>query len=91
MKNASPDVLGDAYEWILRYFAPQKAKEGEVYTPREVIKLLVGILDPRPGEEGSGGMLITSHIHVKEKFGESEAKKLFLYGQEVNPTTYALA
>ncbi len=97
LKNASPDVLGDAYEWILRYFAPQKAKEGEVYTPREVIKLLVEILDPRPGEEvydpalGSGGMLIMSHIHVKEKFGESEAKKLFLYGQEVNPTTYALA
>ncbi len=97
LKNASPDVLGDAYEWILRYFAPQKAKEGEVYTPREVIKLLVEILDPRPGEEvydpalGSGGMLIGSYLHVKEKFGESEAKKLFLYGQEVNPTTYALA
>lgn len=36
----SADLLGDAYEWILRYFAPAKAKEGEVYTPREVIKLL---------------------------------------------------
>jgi len=97
LKNASPDVLGDAYEWILRYFAPQKAKEGEVYTPREVIKLLVEILDPKPGEEvydpalGSGGMLIGSYLHVKEKFDESEAKKLFLYGQEVNPTTYAIA
>jgi len=45
--QASPDVLGDAYEWILSYFAPQKAKEGEVYTPREVIKLLVEILDPQ--------------------------------------------
>ncbi len=97
LRDASPDVLGDAYEWILRYFAPQKAKEGEVYTPREVIKLLVEILDPKPSEEvydpalGSGGMLIGSYLHVKRKFGEAEAKKLFLYGQEVNPTTYALA
>jgi len=32
-------VLGDAYEWLIRYFAPQKAKEGEVYTPKEIIKL----------------------------------------------------
>ncbi len=97
LRNASPDVLGDAYEWILRYFAPQKAKEGEVYTPREVIRLLVEILKPKPGEEvydpamGSGGMLIGAYLYVKEKHGESEAKKLFLYGQEVNPTTYALA
>lgn len=40
------DVLGDAYEWILKYFAPNKAKEGEVYTPREVIRLMVEILKP---------------------------------------------
>lgn len=37
LHHVSPDILGDAYEWILRYFAPMKAKEGEVYTPREVI------------------------------------------------------
>ena len=41
LHHVSPDILGDAYEWILKYFAPQKAKEGEIYTPREVIKLLV--------------------------------------------------
>ncbi len=95
--KASPDVLGDAYEWILRYFAPQKAKEGEVYTPREVIKLLVRILEPKPLKSvydpalGSGGMLIESYYYVKEKYGKEEANKLFLYGQEVNPITYALA
>src|SRR3989337_1617966 len=50
LHHVSPDILGDAYEWILRYFAPQKAKEGEVYTPREVIKLIVEILNPNPGE-----------------------------------------
>ncbi|MDI3475106.1 MAG: type restriction enzyme protein [Thermococcaceae archaeon] len=97
LKNASPDVLGDAYEWILRYFAPQKAKEGEVYTPREVIRLLVEILKPGPRDEvydpamGSGGMLIGAYLYVKGKKGVDEARKLFLYGQEVNPTTYALA
>jgi len=83
LHRVSPDMLGDAYEWILRYFAPQKAKEGEVYTAREVIKLVIEILDPRPGECvydpacGSGGMLITSHQHVKDKYGKSEAKKVF--------------
>lgn len=94
--HVSPDILGDAYEWILRHFAPQKAKEGEVYTPREVIKLMVEILDPKPGESvydpasASNGMLIISHDHVKEKYGREEAEKLRLYGQEVNPKTLAL-
>lgn len=97
LHRVSPDILGDAYEWILRYFAPTKAKEGEIYTPREVIKLLVEILDPKPGESvydpacGSGGMLILSHKHVEENYGKDEAEKLFLYGQEVNQRTIALA
>jgi len=96
LHRVSPDILGDAYEWVLRYFAPQKAKEGEVYTPREVIKLLVEILDPKPKEAvydpafGSGGMLIISHDHVREKYGKQEVKKLFLYGQEANHATYVL-
>jgi len=94
--NASPDVLGDAYEWILQYFAPQKAKEGEVYTPEEIIKLLVEILDPKPMDEvydpaaGAARMLISAYYHVKQEHGEGEAKKLFLYGQEVNPITFAI-
>ena len=93
--DVSSDILGDAYEWVLRYFAPQKAKEGEVYTPREVIRLLVRIMDPRPGDEvydpavGSGGMLIESYRYVREKYGD-EVKKLFLYGQEYKQFTYGL-
>jgi len=95
-EEVSPDILGDAYEHILMKFAPDKAKEGEIYTPREVIKLIVEILDPKPGESvydpccGSGGMLITSHLHVAEKFGKEETSKLFLYGQERNPEIYAV-
>lgn len=97
LNHVSADVLGDAYEWILRYFAPTKAKEGEIYTPREVIKLLVEILDPKPMESvydpacGSGGMLIEAFKHVEAKCGFEEAQKLFLFGQEVNQRTIALA
>jgi type I restriction enzyme M protein len=97
LNHVSADVLGDAYEWILKYFAPTKAKEGEIYTPREVIKLLIEILDPKPLESvydpaaGSGGMLISAFKHVEERFGVEEAGKLFLFGQEVNQRTIALA
>lgn len=96
LHDVSPDVLGDAYEWILRSFLPQKAKEGEVYTPREVIKLLVEVLDPKPKESvydcasGSGGMLITSYKHIQERDGTESANKLFLYGQEINPQSLIL-
>jgi len=79
-EEVSSDVLGEAYEHILMKFAPEKAKEGEIYTPREVIKLMVEILDPKPGESvydpccGSGGMLIISHMYVAEKYGEEETR-----------------
>jgi type I restriction enzyme M protein len=97
LNHVSPDILGDAYEWILKYFAPQKAKEGEVYTAREVIKLIVEMLDPKVGESvydpacGSGGMLISSYKHVEDALGRDEADKVFLFGQEANHKTIALA
>lgn len=96
LHHVSPDVLGDAYEWVLRYFAPEKAKEGEIYTPREVIKLLVEILNPKSGESvydpacGSGGMLILSFKNVEEKEGREATRKLSLYGQEANREIFAL-
>ncbi len=96
LHNVAPDILGDAYEWILRYFAPTKAKEGEVYTAREVIRLLVTLLDPKPKNKvydpaaGSGGMLISTYDYIKDNQGKKEADKLFLYGQEVNHKTLAL-
>jgi type I restriction enzyme M protein len=97
LNHVSADVLGDAYEWILRYFAPMKAKEGEIYTPREVIKLLIEILDPKPMDSvydpaaGSGGMLISAFKHVEENLGKEEAGKVFLFGQEANQSILALA
>ncbi len=90
------DAIGHAYQWVLRYFAPQKAKEGEVYTPYEVIKLVVQLLDPEEGTKvadpaaGSGAMLIESYRYVKIKSGK-ERVRMFLYGQERNEITAALA
>ncbi len=97
LTNVDSDILGDAYEWILRYFAPQKAKEGEVYTPREVIRLIVEMLAPKPEEgvydpaSGSGGMLIMSYKYVENEYGKDEANKLFLMGQEANQKTLAIS
>ncbi|MCM8829499.1 MAG: type I restriction-modification system subunit M [Candidatus Omnitrophica bacterium] len=96
-EKVEEDILGDAYEWILKYFAPTKAKEGEVYTPREVIRLMIEILDPKPGKWiydpacGSAGMLIVAYQYVKEKYGKDKSATLFLYGQEYNSKTLALA
>lgn len=98
LQNVSPDLLGDAYEWILRYFAPTKAKEGEVYTPEEVLTLMVEILDPQPGESvydpacGAARFLIESYRYVeRKKGGRKEADRLLLFGQEANQKTLALA
>ncbi len=96
-KQIPGDILGDAYEWILKYFAPTKAKEGEVFTPREVIRLMMEILDPPPRSSiydpaaGSGGMLIVAYKYVNEKYGKDSANSLFLYGQEQNEKILALA
>lgn len=50
-KNYSADVMGDAYEFLLKKFADlSKKNAGEFYTPRSVVKLLVKILAPKAGE-----------------------------------------
>jgi type I restriction enzyme M protein len=99
LNHVSADVLGESYEWVLRYFAPSRAKEGEILTPQEVIQLLVEILDPKPLESvydpacGAARMLIVAYKHVKDnpKYGPDEADKLLLFGQEANPSILALA
>ena len=90
------DVIGDTYQWVLRYFAPQKAKEGEVYTPLEVVKLIVRLLDIEDNTKvldpavGSGAMLIEAYRYVKSKLGGGEPH-IMLYGQDRNEVTAALA
>jgi type I restriction enzyme M protein len=50
--NYSADVMGDAYEYLIKKFADlSKKNAGEFYTPRSIVKLLVNLLDPKPGDE----------------------------------------
>jgi type I restriction enzyme M protein len=97
LDRVSPDLLGNAYERVLRFYAPLKAREVNVYTPREITQLLVRMLGPKPGESvydaamGFGGMLISSYQHVKNEKGKPQADKLALFGQELEPKFLALA
>lgn len=90
-----PDLLGAAYEYLIKYFADSAGKKGgEFYTPGQVVSLLVTLLKPKEGMEiydptvGSGGMLIQSLQYVEEH-GQN-ARDLMLYGQESNPTTWII-
>lgn len=92
----SHDMLGQAYEYLLREFAEASGKKaGEFFTPRAVVRLLTRLLDPKPGESiydpacGSAGMLVEAVNEVKESGGDT--RTLRLYGQEVNLTTAAIA
>lgn len=93
-QNYSADVMGDSYEYLIKKFADlSKKNAGEFYTPRSVVKLMVKILDPQPGETvydpacGTGGMLIEAirHMHNNQSaYGK-------IYGQEKNLATSAIA
>jgi len=90
-----PDILGRAYEYLIREFADDAGKKGgEFYTPRQVVKLLVEILDPQPGMRvydpccGSGGMLIYSAEHIRDNGHSME--EITLFGQERNLNTWGI-
>ncbi len=88
----NPDVLGDAYEYLLETFADEtKKKGGQFYTPREVVQLLVELMEPQVDHKicdptcGSGGMLIHSRIFAKKNL-----RNMTLHGQESNPDTVSM-
>lgn len=90
------DILGNAYEYLLRQFADESGKKaGEFFTPRAVVRLLTRILDPQPADSvydpacGSGGMLVEAANEVIEAGGS--VRQMRFYGQEVNLTTAAIA
>ena len=50
-RNYSADIMGDSYEYLIKKFADlSKKNAGEFYTPRPIVKLMVDLLDPQPGE-----------------------------------------
>ena len=90
-----PDLLGAAYEYLIKYFADSAGKKGgEFYTPNEVVRLLVQILKPQEGMSvydptiGSGGMLIQSTQYVEDQ--GQDAKNMPLYGQESSGSTWTM-
>ncbi|MEF2148444.1 N-6 DNA methylase [Aquilutibacter rugosus] len=90
-----PDLLGAAYEYLIKYFADSAGKKGgEFYTPAEVVRLLVQITKPAAGQTiydptvGSGGFLIQAHQYVEEQ--GQDANDLALYGQESDGTVWSI-
>ena len=91
-----PDLLGAAYEYLIRDFADSAGKKGgEFYTPRPVVQLMVRLVDPQQGMavydpcSGSGGMLIYARNHVADNGGDPA--DLVLAGQENNGTTWSIS
>lgn len=94
--NMSHDVLGGAYEYLLKRFSDGSGtRAGQFFTPREVVELIVEVLDPKGFESvydptcGSGGMLIASANLLKARGGRGYT--LSLYGQEAVPDTAGVA
>lgn len=82
--NVSPDMLGQAYEYLIKHFADlTNKKAGEFYTPRAVMHLLGMLLAPQEGESvydpacGTGGMLLECTEQVKAKGGEYRTLRLY--------------
>ena len=106
IRDVEPDILGRAYEYLLRKFAEGAGQSaGEFYTPRTVGVLMAHILEPEPGTEvydptcGSGGLLVKAYLRFLEKHGEKQNDRLKLpsnvadvkvFGQDINASAYAM-
>lgn len=93
---AEPDMLGRAYEYLIKMFADDAGqKGGEFYTPSKVVELIVKLIKPGEGMRvydptcGSGGMLIQAVDYIKSIGGNPQS--LSLFGQERNLDTWAIA
>ena len=90
-----PDLLGAAYEYLIKFFADSAGKKaGEFYTPADVVRTLVEIVEPQPHMSiydptcGSGGMLIQTRDYIRECGGNP--KDVSFFGQESIGTTWSI-
>jgi len=90
-----PDLLGAAYEYLIKYFADSAGKKaGEFYTPADVVRTMVELVEPQAGMSiydptvGSGGMLIQSRDYITECGGDP--RDLSLFGQDNIGTTWSI-
>lgn len=94
--NVPEDELGVAYEFLIKKFADDSGHTAaEFYTNRTVVRLMTDMLQPQENESiydptcGSGGMLLSSAIWLREN--GKEFRNLKLFGQERNLLTSAIA
>ncbi len=96
-KNVTVDVLGDAYEYLIKRFADENkggTMAGQFYTPQEVVDIIVRYLKPQEGETvydptcGSGGFLLNAAKYVQSNYYEKKSIRLF--GQELVWNTWAI-
>jgi len=94
--NVPHDIMGEGYEYLIKKFADDSGHTAaEFYTNRTVVKLMTQITDPKSSESiydptcGSGGILLSSALHLKAQ--GKEYRTLKLYGQELNLITSAIA
>ncbi len=98
LKNTEPDILGRAYEYLLRKFAEgQGQSAGEFYTPKEVGWLMAALIDAHPKTHiydpacGSAGLLIKTRLYFEQQHPNQRDQAPKLFGQELNATTFAMA
>ncbi|MEW5656458.1 N-6 DNA methylase [Streptomyces cinereoruber] len=93
---AFPNLIGVAYEYLIKEFADSAGRKGgEFYTPRSVARVMVELLDPKDGMRvydpcvGSGGMLVQAKEYVEERGGD--AAHMFFAGQDAHSGSVAMA
>lgn len=91
-----PDLIGAAYEYLIKEFADTAGRKGgEFYTPRAVVRMMVELLRPQQGMRiydpcvGSGGMLIHAKEYVEEHGGDSS--DMFFAGQDANSGSWIMS
>lgn len=95
--NVTVDVLGDAYEYLIKRFADENkggTMAGQFYTPQEVVDIIVRYLKPQKGETvydptcGSGGFLLNAAKYARASYDTQKSIRLF--GQELVWNTWAI-
>ena len=99
-EDCTIDIFGEIYEYFLGNFALAEGKDGGTfYTPATVVRYMVEVLDPQPGDKkfldpacGSGGMFVQAarYMHAHNA-SEAEQMKFRCYGVEKEPDTVKLA
>lgn len=99
-ENCTIDIFGEIYEYFLGNFALSEGKDGGTfYTPASVVRYMVEVLDPQPGDKkfldpacGSGGMFVQAARYMhRHNVEAAEQRKYRCYGVEKEPDTVKLA